>query len=207
MRIFFFDTETNGLPSVRHARPDAVDVWPAVVQIAWTVAEWDPSQGPGTQDVRILESASYLIRPDPEMAWSEESARIHGVSRERALAEGMAGATVFGTVNALLGSVDCVIAHNLGFDKPVLTCELLRHGFCPAFPALSYCTMEKTKGLCKLPTPFSRPSDPYKFPKLSELYTYLFGSVDGIAFHAADVDVECLVRCFRELVFRGFVTV
>ena len=214
MRIFFFDTETNGLPSVRNARPDAVDVWPVVVQIAWTVAEWDegrdpeqePGRGPG-QGFRILESASHIIRPDPEMKWSEESARIHGVSRERALAEGVSGVAVFGTVNALLGSVDCVVAHNLGFDKPVLTCELLRHGFCPAFPALSYCTMDKTKGLCKLPTPFSRPSDPYKFPKLSELYTYLFGSVDGIAFHAADVDVECLVRCFRELVYRGFVTV
>jgi DNA polymerase III epsilon subunit-like protein len=205
MRILFFDTETNGLPSVRNARPDAVDVWPAVVQIAWTVAEWDPGQEPGTQDVRILESASYLVRPDPEMRWSEESARIHGVSRERALAEGVAGVAVFGTVHALLGSVDCVIAHNLAFDKPVLTCELLRHGFCPVFPALSYCTMDKTKGLCKLPTPFSRPSDPYKFPKLSELYTYLFGSVDGIAFHAADVDVECLVRCFRELAVRGLV--
>ena len=224
MRIFFFDTETNGLPSVRNARPDAVDVWPAVVQIAWTVAEWDEGRGPGQeqgqeqgqgqgqeqgqesgQGFRILESVSHIVRPDPDMRWSEESARIHGVSRERALAEGTPGATVFGTVNALLGSVDCVVAHNLGFDKPVLTCELVRYGFCPAFPALSYCTMDKTKGLCKLPTPFSRPSDPYKFPKLSELYTYLFGSAEGIAFHAADVDVECLVRCFRELASRGLV--
>jgi DNA polymerase III epsilon subunit-like protein len=202
MRILFFDTETNGLPSVRNAQPNAIDVWPSIVQIAWQLVEWNKEKG---REIRVLESSCFIVQPDPAMRWSEESARIHGISKERADTEGTPRSIVFPLIHALLGSSDCIIAHNLAFDKPVLTCELIRQGFSPTFPALEYCTMEKTKALCKLPTPFSRPSDPYKFPKLSELYTYLFGSVDGISFHSAEVDVICLVRCFQELVNRGFI--
>jgi len=200
MRILFFDTETNGLPSIRNAQPNAIDVWPTVVQIAWQLVEWAPGQ-----DLRVLDTASFILKPGPYMKWSEESVSIHGVSEELANKIGTPGSVVFPLVDSILTSADCIIAHNLAFDKPVLTCELIRHGLTPKFPALSYCTMEKTKSLCKLPTLFSRPSDPYKFPKLSELYTYLFGSAEGLTFHAADVDVKCLVACFQELAKRGLV--
>ena len=202
MRILFFDTETNGLPSIRNAHPNAIDVWPSVVQIAWQVVEWTKDKD---REVRILESSCFIVQPDDAMRWSEDSARIHGITKEMALKDGTPRSVVFPLIHALLGSCDCIIAHNLAFDKPVLTCELIRQGFSPTFPPLEYCTMEKTKALCKLPTPFSRPSDPYKFPKLAELYAYLFGSADGILFHSAEVDVECLVRCFQELVKRGFI--
>lgn len=65
--------------------------------------------------------------------------------------------------------------------------------------------MEGTKALCKLPSKFARPSDPYKWPTLGELYKFLFGNTTELVLHSADADVECLVTCFRDLVRRDTV--
>jgi hypothetical protein len=61
--------------------------------------------------------------------------------------------------------------------------------------------MKESKDFCKLPSTSSHHND-YKYPKLSELYTLLFGSTDTITFHNADHDVDATQTCFYELVRR-----
>ena len=202
MRILFFDTETNGLPRDRKSLTQDTRAWPHVVQIAWQL--WEYSADAAT----LVNKTTHIIKPDESLAWDQGSAAIHGISRERALAEGAPGISVLDEFKAIASTVNVLVAHNIAFDKPVLRASYYRINPSEDFdwwPGVEYCTMEGSKMLCKLPTRYAKPGDPYKYPKLSELVSYLHGSSDGYAFHSADADVECLRVCFDELVRRKVV--
>ena len=207
MRILFFDTETNGLPKFKTSV--APSEWPAVVQVAWQV--WDfPSLGETaattettgtTADPTLHSAASYYVKPPPSLEWNLGSQAIHLVTKEQALREGVEPEEVWGAFAHVLADVDCIVAHNLAFDKKVVDADAARRGAPPyRWPSLQCCTMMSTKAYCRLPSMYSRPEDPYKFPKLSELHALLFGNARLLHFHNASVDVDCTVQCFRRLV-------
>jgi len=197
MKILYFDTETNGLPKRRNANASDTSNWPRVVQLAWEL--WDSC----TQ----LERTSYLLTIPGDVEWDAQSAAIHGITRERSEREGTPGTVVLDAFQRAASQCDILIAHNLAFDAPVLQCEYIRqHRDISWWPAKTLCTMERTKGLLKLPSKFPKPTDPYKFPKLEELYRYLFPGSHSLQFHSADVDVACLVQCTQELIRRKFLT-
>jgi len=202
MHVLFFDTETNGLPPRdRNCLSSDVDKWPHIVQIAWQV--WDFAEDPV-----LINAYVAILKPEPNLVWNEGSQKIHGISREKALTEGLPGNEVFAEFTAAAGTADIIIAHNLAFDKPVVMAAYYRINSGEKFswwPSQNYCTMDNTKALCKLPSKFARPSDPYKWPSLGELYKFLFGTTSELSLHSADADVECLVTCFRELVRREVV--
>lgn len=196
MNAIFFDTETNGLPHVRKAPIELVENWPRIISVAWSrcVISADSTV--------VLKSEYFIVKPEG-FEWSADAEKIHGISHERANQEGVSIKTILPLLMRDMAEVSIVVAHNMNFDKPILLAEFVRQGL-PInwWPRIQYCTMDSTKGLCKLPSKYPRASDPYKFPKLSELHTYLFGNLEGFAFHSAKEDVRCLVKCFEELVFR-----
>lgn len=203
MHILFFDTETNGLPTDRWALTSDVSKWPHIVQIAWQLWSFE-LDGSGT----CVEKQCFMIKPPSDLVWNAESAGIHKITKERALVEGTPGSEVMEIFKRVASRADVLVAHNLAFDKPVLRASYYRESPTANFswwPATEYCSMENTKALCKLPSKWAKPHDPYKNPRLSELYTYLYGSGANVEFHSADGDVECLVLCFRELVRRRVV--
>lgn len=209
MRILFFDTETNGLPKNFRAPPHDVANWPIILTIGWQL--WEVVAGEWT----LLEAADRLLKPSDSVIWDTSAEAIHGITRERALAEGSTPAEVFPEIQTLMRTADVVTAHNIAFDKSVLIAEMLRlnpAGRIDWWPRLEYCSCQNTKVLCKLPSRSTkpRPEDPYKMPKLIELYAFLFGtepSEADMSLHTAVGDVECLVRCFRELVRREHVPI
>ena len=77
--ITFFDTETTGLPKRRNSNAlESDDNWPEIVSVAWAVYERD-----GT----LVKKCYSLIKPD---GWTipEDSIKIHGITEEKAHAEG-----------------------------------------------------------------------------------------------------------------------
>ncbi len=208
MRVLFFDTETNGLPKSWHASPYNTANWPIVLTLAWQI--WDiPSGGDGAT---FVSKGDYLVRPAESVVWDHEAEKIHGIKREHAVAHGRPASTVFPEFMNIVRGVDLIVAHNVQFDKTVVICEAIRLN--PSFrmdwwPRFEYCTCENTKKLCALPPATSkpvRPSDPYKKPKLVELYRHLFPSAPAeFPFHSAVGDTECLTQCFLELARRHFV--
>jgi len=205
MRILYFDTETNGLPHVRRAPVHVLENWPRVVQLAWKVADYTnlPSEETPTP---TFESREYILRPSADTVWNEESAKIHGISREIAEVEGVDPVVVIREFAEALHKCDMVVAHNLAFDKPIVLAEALRAKIDLKWPSREYCTMANTTNLLKLPFKVPKPGE-YKYPKLEELYTYLFrGEVSQCRFHNAANDVECLIQCFHELMRLGVIT-
>jgi len=200
MKILFFDTETNGLPLVKKAPYTVVENWPRTVSIAWRLYELILDR------TTLLSEQYHIVRPCEGMNWSAESMGIHGISMERANVEGKPIQDILSQFQNDASQASVIIAHNMAFDRPVLLAEFcrLRMGV-SWWPTKEYCTMDTTKGLCKLPSKYSKPSDPYKYPRLPELHMYLFGDNGDFDFHSASEDVRCLVKCFEELNFRRLV--
>jgi len=114
---------------------------------------------------------------------------------------------------------DLVVAHNFSFDESMIRLEFLRHFAeleeeCPNGLVMfhsgkeQYCTMKSSIDLCKIPFPessnyrikSSNKTEKFKFPKLEELYIFLFQEDVRIEnMHNAMVDVLVCFKCFMKL--------
>lgn len=84
----------------------------------------------------IVKELEWLV--DPGMEIPEEAANVHGVSTEKARAEGMDSAEAVAEINAHLAAyVEAgipIIAYNAPYDFTVMHSESLRHGLTPVVP-------------------------------------------------------------------------
>ena len=204
MRIIVLDTETNGLPANRYISYTNTKVWPAIVQVAWEV--WD-IRFDGAAEPMQLRKTSLLVKPPTDLVWNEESAAIHGISRETAEAKGVPARDALLLLAADCRECDLAVIHNLAFDKNILwsAAHRLEEPELAApiwWPKHELCTMLGTAAICKIPSTAKKanPADPYKWPRLDELWAYLFPETPAPqGLHDAGVDVGVLVRCFLEL--------
>ncbi len=209
MYILFLDTETNGLPKNRYAPYTMKGAWPSLAQVAWEV--WDVSADGGSgSPCALVYAASFLVKPAAGEAWDTAAAAIHGISEARARAEGVESAAVLQSLASDASECVAVVAHNLAFDRPVLWAAAHRVGMKPAdwWPAHDICTMLVTKDVCRIPSTskWATPADPYKWPKLAEVWQTLFPtSALPANLHNATQDVRVLVQCFLELMRRRLV--
>jgi len=179
-----FDCETTGLPGNWKAPVTDLDNWPRMVQIAW--ARFDKDSNP-------VESLSFLIRPDG-FTIPPEAQRVHGISTERAMTDGRPLFEALSEFSDAVGKSEVVVAHNLRFDESVISAEYLRLNLIPPFGGKRrICTMVGTTGLCRLPGQYG-----YKWPSLTELHRFLFGTGFEEA-HDAGADVAACADCFLEL--------
>ncbi|WP_309641808.1 PHP domain-containing protein, partial [Flavobacterium sp.] len=183
-----FDTETTGLPKRWDAPITDTNNWPRCVQIAWQLHD---DMG------KIIEHQDYLIKPEGyNIPYDAE--RIHGISTELALEQGIALQEVLEKFNIALSKTKFIVGQNLGFDINIMGCELHRMGIDSAMssmPVLDTCT-EVTASLLKLP---GGRGGKFKLPTLTELHQYLF-QVPFSEAHNATADVEATTRCFLELI-------
>lgn len=201
MRILFIDTETNGLPKNRYAPYTMIEAWPAIVQLAWQV--WDFTELPAVQ----LYQSSFLIQPAKGQVWSVEAEGVHRISEAMATSDGVMLAAAMQSLINDANECDLIVAHNIGFDKPTLLAATLRSSLNPNWwPKHELCTMLATKNVCKIPSTskYASTADPYKWPKLAEVWQTLFPTSPlPENMHNAAQDVTVLVLCFQELVSRN----
>lgn len=157
MRIILFDTETTGLPKTREPATKGPNNWPHMVSIAWIIMEDDV----------IIDQKYFIVKPEWDIP--EDSIKIHGITYEKATAEGVPLRSVVETF--LAEQCDLLVAHNMNFDYNVLTHAILWDiGMkMPTFPKL-FCTMEASRNFLSIPFANGRG---YKSPKLSELYEFV----------------------------------
>ncbi|MCK9351390.1 MAG: 3'-5' exonuclease [Candidatus Paceibacterota bacterium] len=184
----FFDTETTGLPRNWNARAEDVDNWPRLVQLAWI--QYD-------ENGNVIASENKIVRPDGYTI-PADSSRIHGITTERALAEGIPVRQVLETFCDKIGKSTHIVAHNIDFDEKIIGAEFIRAEMNHDFQKKKkICTMKSTVDFCAIPSPRG-----YKWPQLSELHTKLFGEPFKDA-HDASVDIAATAKCFWELKKRG----
>jgi DNA polymerase III subunit epsilon len=188
----FFDTETTGLPDSYDAPVSDLDNWPRVVQVAWEI--FDPRG-------RRTAAQSYVVRPDG-FEIPKEAARVHGISTAYAKRTGTPVAKVLAEFGEALTGASAVVAHNLSFDSKVIGAEFYRVGVRHPFRGKhQICTMEAATEFCALPGNYG-----YKWPKLDELHSKLFGKRLKDA-HDAAADVATCAKCFFELQRLGVIRI
>jgi DNA polymerase III subunit epsilon len=191
MIYLFLDTETTGLPAKWNAPVTDLANWPRIVQVAWSVCDAGGS---------TTERKEYIIKPEGYVV-PEAASKIHGISHEKAVRDGVPLKPVLEELAADIGKAGTVIAHNMQFDEKVIVAEFLRAGLSDSLSGKKkICTMLSTVDYCELPGRFSS----FKWPKLEELHTKLFGPGFQETHNAAD-DVATCVKCFFELKKLGIV--
>ena len=184
-RFLFFDTETDGLPKNYKAPVTDLDNWPRLVQIGWIVMN---------ENQDVLEEKEYIIFPDGFIIPKEVS-DIHRVTQERAEKGGVPILTVLQEFRTKISQSDYLVGHNIEFDCNIIGAEFIRNDIeSLENKTPRICTMKSSTAFCKLPSKWGK----YKWPKLMELHTKLFGEGFEEA-HDAIVDIRATAKCFFEL--------
>jgi DNA polymerase III subunit epsilon len=180
----FFDTETTGLPKNYKAPVTDVNNWPRLVQIAWHL--YDASGN-------LLEKSDFIIKPSG-FTIPVESSKVHGITTDKAMAEGQDLTQVMNLFNEQINKVNFLVAHNISFDEKIVGAEFIRTNLqSPLFQKTRLCTMNASTNYCKIQGPYG-----YKWPKLQELHNKLFGTNFEEA-HNAAADIEATARCFWKM--------
>lgn len=197
-KILFFDTETSGFIkkdlSIDH--PD--QAW--TVQIGAILA---------TKDTEI-EKMNTIIKANGR-SMNPFAEQVHGVSVEKADAEGVEEVVAAEQFGLMLRQADLVVCHNYAFDINYVNhlmertlddlSDEARSAFYLDMPG--YCTMKDKSVVkfCGLKNKIGRP----KWPKLVELHEILFQEgFDGA--HDAFADITATAKCFFALVDLGIIT-
>jgi DNA polymerase-3 subunit epsilon len=180
----FFDTETAGLPRSWNAPVTDLANWPRLVQLGWVSCD-EAGQQTG--------SGEYLIKP-VGFKIPRDAVDRHGITTERALAEGVDLLPVLKEFAEAAQSATILVGHNISFDENVVGAELLRAGIQNVLPGKTRrCTMKESTDYCRIPGPRG-----YKWPTLTELHTALFGEPFKEV-HSALADCQACMRCYFRL--------
>jgi DNA polymerase III alpha subunit (gram-positive type) len=177
------DVETTGLIKKRGLTPNSknLNMFPNIVQFSW---------GLYTESGECKQIKDYIIKPNN---WTVgESVKYHGISQERALAEGV---DIKEALSDYKHDIDnhcsLLVCHNMTFDKTVVVSELMRLNM-TVNNVNECCTMLDTINYCKL-MPMVRGG--YKWASLEQLYRKCFNAEIENA-HNSYYDVVNTAKCY-----------
>lgn len=191
-RFLFYDTETTGVPMDYKAPSSDLENWNCrLVQLSWLLMD---------ERQVLLSQGDLIIRPEG-FTIPETASAIHGISTERALAEGVGCKEAVYYFLGAARMADYLVGHNESYDHHVVGAEMIRafgKDYIEHLPSID--TMTSAIDLCKLPGRYGS----YKFPKLMELHEKLFGCKFEDA-HNSFADITATTKCFWEMVRIGHI--
>ncbi len=195
MKVFIFDTETNGLIKGKYAKPYEVDLFPYVCQLSWLVYD-DKTNDYFTKD--------YIIKLPDGIEIPKCCSDIHGITTEQMRKEGVDISGVLQEFTSDWMKCQILIAHNLNFDNRIMQAEYNRNwpiNWLGRHRKIEYCTMKEGKKFTKLmrPSKFG-PGFYQKPPKLIELHEELFKTTPK-NLHDSLIDVLVCFRCFHKMIY------
>lgn len=193
--LLAFDTETTGFPNFKDPsdHPDQ----PHIVQLGAILFDLDTRE-----EVSVLD---VIIRPT-DWVIPDEAAAVHGITTERALAEGIAEVDALTELLTLWGASDETpvprVAHNRSFDDRIMRIGLKRFMGVEAADAwkasAGHCTAILSTPIVKCPPTEKMKAAKrfhHKTPSLTEAYQHFFGEgFDGA--HSALADCRACLRVY-----------
>lgn len=188
----FYDTETTGLPLFKE--PSEHPDQPHICQLGAILVDMDTREE--------LEVLDEIIKPE---GWTipDDVAAIHGITTERALADGLAARVVLERFLGMWARGPQLVraGFNESFDARLVRIALFRHFDQVTADdwkgGLAHDVMPIVTPICKLPPTAkmvaARRGGQFKSPKLSEAYEHFFGEPLAGA-HSALVDVRATLR-------------
>jgi len=193
----FFDTETSGFMSKKTDFDHPEQAW--CVQIGAILSS-------ATETFAEL---NVLIQSN-KRTMNYHAQQIHGITVERADAEGIPESEACSAFAELLLQTPTIVCHNFDFDWPFVYQMMQRNleelsdehrsRFYCEYP--SFCTMKNP--IVKTYVDARNIKGHKKFPKLIELHQKLFNS-DFEGAHDAMADIQATRRCYYELINKGII--
>jgi DNA polymerase-3 subunit alpha len=150
----------------------------------------------------LVRRGNRIVRPEGYTI-PYNAVQIHGITTERALAEGDAMTDVLADFREDLSQASYITGHNVGFDVKILGAEWIRLGedaeIITDRPVID--SKDEGTAFCAIP---GGKGGAFKWPTLTELHEKLFGEPFAEA-HDAAYDVAATARCFFGLIQRGVV--
>jgi DNA polymerase-3 subunit epsilon len=185
----FFDTETTGLIDFKKDLLDPSQ--PRIIQLGAILTD--------ATGATIAELNAF-IKPD---GWTiDEQGKAfeaNGITQIKCETVGIPMSHALAIFNAMKAACKCRVAHNISFDKQMLAREAGAYGIPHDSEGIeSFCTMQSSKGILKLP-----PSDKmmaagikaFKTPNLQEAHVHFMGcEFEGA--HDAMADVRACTDVF-----------
>ncbi len=195
MRFIVYDTETTGLPKYRKAPPSKSDLYPYICQMSWLVYD-DKTEKLHTRD--------YIIKLPEGVTIPEECTKIHGITNEKMMTEGVEISKVLDEFTRDWMKCHILVAHNIDFDNRIIQAEYHRNqpiNWLGRHRKIEYCTMLYGKKFTNIQVPSKFNSGTYqKAPKLIELHKELF-KTEPSNLHNSLIDVLACFRCFYKMVY------
>lgn len=192
--VLTFDCETTGVPKKGQKWDVDFEDFPKIVQLAWSLNG---------------KERSYIIKPE---GWEipDASIEVHGITAERANAEGVPFADIIGEFLSDCADARLLVGHNIYFDTSIVKAMILlimgreyydTKADGALFKGKRIDTMMKT---IKFVGAKKSNGKGIKFPSLEELYNKCF---PGETFPAHDAleDVRACKRCIPVLVENGII--
>lgn len=188
MKYLVFDTETTGKALFSHPPTDPQQ--PHIVQLGAVLYDGDTHT--------ILKKLDHIIKPSPDGYTTIDpgAEAKHGISLEKATAEGIDLMHALLDFYSFMIEADIIVAHNLKFDMIMLMASLHRCNFNDIKIPRRVCTMEEMTNICKLRGAFR---GKYKWPTLTEAHQHCTGMGFDNA-HNAMADVIACAVIFQWLV-------
>lgn len=198
MKVLIFDVETTGLMTDRNASITDTDKWPYIVQLSYLIYD--------TALNKITLINDNIIRLPKNIVMSDICINIHGITNEKSNQFGVDIRYALINFNEYLKKVDCIVAHNISFDKRLIMVECIRNNIKQNFTTngikkMEYCTMKNGIDICKLESTTLSGKKYFKFPKLSELYYHYFKVIpEGL--HNSKKDILVCLRCYCMMIYK-----
>jgi DNA polymerase III epsilon subunit-like protein len=214
--VLCFDTETTGLfkknknktvlekKELEQESEKKIDENPHILQFSWCIYD--------TNTNAILKMVDEFICVSDEVIISDEITNFTGVTRAKC----NTGISIIDALKMFYEDYQhcgIIIGHNVEFDIKMVRTEYYRHsnelsqypisdiflsGWLQEKNIKIKCTQMIGKNLCKLVMP-NRSG--YKFPKLVELYEFLFHEKPE-NLHNSMIDILVCLRCFLKMQFQ-----
>ena len=160
-KLYFFIIDAAGPVRDWDASPDMLHNWPRLVKLEWILCDNIGNE---------LAAASRVIKPNGFII-PTKSSRFHGITTERALAEGVSLCDVLDEAWPMIKAANCAISHHISLNEKILGAEYLRLGRPYPFSAIMRCcTMETSVDFCAIPGLAGR----FLSPSLTQLSLKLF---------------------------------
>lgn len=97
-----------------------------------------------------ISGGDFIIKPEG-FTIPLDASKIHGISTEKAIQEGLPIKNVLNGFQSLISQSAVVVAHNIAFDEKIVGCEFLRNGMQNSIPSKAkICTMDKSTNFCAI---------------------------------------------------------
>jgi len=197
--ILFFDTETTGLMD----KSLPLEERACIVQLAYITGMYNG------ESVDVIDRKNIMCKPLVPI--HPKAQEVHGFSDED-VANCPPFKDIAGDFFRAIMEADIIVWHNIKFDIDMVEAEAekiwpddwKREAFISKLRKKSVCTMMPSIQLCKCPFPSGKRG--YKWPKLTELYKFLFNKEVENA-HDALGDITATMECFVELHQRKILTI